>query len=410
MARGVIRDTNYSLLNTLIELGYLETSRTKPLQMRFRIRSGPDATNRNPVDQEIVPSSQTEFKIVNIINLRGKGTAPDSGYIEFIGIDPPSWRLNAGDGSGKVYVGNVGDVIEKVIKDYAPEMELDIGKTIDSRNNKWAMMRQDPKTFISSLMDWSSSVTPQRSQWLINMDGGSEFGANGKIIIKEMAEIQSRRRAYYKYRQSEGHDTIKSWELLSNNALSIMDTRIITQGLSAISGQYLDRVTDQFSNKVFARDATTSSKTIARTDSKKSTTKPNDPNLKSIEVDRGIVGWTSVNAIPEHSAGDLGIKYDRYIDGRARGMYLNLVNALMRLKLTVLGHGEWSSLDGLGIDTVFLNWFGHSRDGGGKVFFLAGNWLIYGFHHRMTRREWLTDLYLARFDHNAEARAVPLEQ
>jgi hypothetical protein len=89
-------------------------------------------------------------------------------------------------------------------------------------------------------------------------------------------------------------------------------------------------------------------------------------------------------------------------------MWLNLVNALMRVKIECVGHGEWSSCEGLGCDTAFIKWTSGKRDDGlDKPFWwMTGNWLVYGFHHRVNRGFWFTDLYLARFDHDAEGKKV----
>lgn len=395
IVRGTIIDTHFNLLNKLIKSGYLQESRSSFLQMRFKIKSGSGTSG---------PETETNFQVVNIISLKGKGSSPYEGYIEFIGIDPPSWHLNTGDGSGKVYKGNVSDVIKQVVTEYAPGVESDIGSTVDSIENRWAMMRQDPKTFISSLVDWSSSVTKNKTHWIVSMIGASDFRESSKIIIKEQADLPSNQRAFYRYWADEGHDTIKDWEFLSNNALSITETKIITQGLSAISGQFLDRITDEKEEHVFAKDSNTPSKKIALTDKNKSTKRPDD----SPDAFPPQIGWTSVGAIPEHNAGDLGIRYDEYIDGRARGLYLNMMNSLMRMRLTVLGHGEWSTIEGLGVDTVYLKWMGQpsSEDDNKKIHFFTGNWLVYGFHHKVDRREWYTDLYLARFDYDAIAEKV----
>lgn len=393
IVRGTIKDANYNLLTQLIEAGYLENSRSSILQMKFRIKSGSDGSGS---------SLATEFQIVNIVSLKAKGKAPDTGYLEFIGIDPPSWFLNTGDASGKVFKGNVGTVMEQIIQEYAPEVDYEVSETVDSKENRWAMMRQDPRTFISSLIDWSPSVTPNKTQWIVSMEGGNDFGDNSSIKIKEQAELPSKRRAFYKFRADDDHDTIKSWEFLSNNALSITETKIVTHGLSAISGQYMDRITDENETQVFAKDSTTEFKKIARTDEERSTKKPND----GVNSGPQEVGWTSISSIPEHNAGDLGLRYDEYIDGRARGMYLNLVNSLIRMKLTVLGHGEWSTVTGLGVDTVFLRWMKEKNNDTNQMYFLSGNWLVYGFHHRVDRRGWWTDLYVARYDYDSIATKV----
>ncbi len=166
-----------------------------------------------------------------------------------------------------------------------------------------------------------------------------------------------------------------------------------------MSGQYLDKVTDQQEQKVFAKDQTTTAKKIAKTTGDQSFTKPPDGEPQQ-------VGWSSVSAIPEiYSAGELGLRYEEYVDGRPRGMWLNMVNNLMRMKLTVLGHGEWSDCLGLGTDTVFIRWV-TAPDDTGKLWFKTGNWLVYGFHHHLSRRRWLTDLFIARFDHDAQGERV----
>lgn len=391
IVKALLGDPNFSLLDSLIEQGYLQKSRTKVLKIKFKLKAGPN-------EQE-VPEKATKYQTAHIISLRALGDRSDRGLLEFIGIDPPSWYLNTGDGSGQIITGNVQTAIRKIVEQYAPNIKLDITETVDSKQNKWSMYRQDPKTFIGSLLDWSSSVTKNKTNWLISSDGD-------ELNIQEQAAIKSKPRAFYRFWDGSGNDTIMDWELISNNALSLTNTKIITQGLSTTSGQYLDRISDRDEKMVFIKDANTKNKRIAKTDDTQSFSKPND-NIGSGPQE---IGWTSVSAIPEiHSAGDMGLKYSEYIDGRPRGMYLDLVNSLMKLKVTVIGHGEWDSNVGLGVDTVFLKWMKLQRgsdDASGTLWFLSGNWIIYGFHHRMTRGAWLTDLHLARFDHDAIAKRV----
>lgn len=387
----VISDPYFNTLTRLIEAGYLEKSRTKVLKVRFRIRASSEKTD----DKDLA----TKFQIANIISLRARGGAADMGELEFIGIDPPSWELNTGDGSGSIFKGSVSEAIGQVIQEYAPNLDFEIDKTNDSKEGKWAMMRQDPQTFITSLLDWSCSLTENKTQWIVTPFGGEKFEDRPKITIKEQASIRSKKRAYYTYWATGGHDTIKDWTFLSNNALSITQTKIITQGLSSISGQYLDRATDKNESIVFAKDSNTEAKYIAKVKSNRATSKPND-NVGSGPLEN--IGWTSIPSIPEFNAGDLGIKYEDYINGRPRGMYLNLVNSLIRMKLTVIGHGEWSDATGLGTDTVFLEWLGHKSDDEGlNPYFLNGNWLVYGFNHKGSRKGWYTDLYIARYDYDS---------
>lgn len=384
IVRCTLFDTHFNLLSLLIENGYLEKSRSQILPIRFQMKWSKEASN---------PKSATRLQKAIVLSLKAIGSGPDKGQLEFIAMDPPSWYLNTGDASGEVYEGKVSQVIEQVITKYAPDVSLDISSTIDNEKNKFWMMRQDPKTFISSLVDWSSAVTRNKTHWVIAMDGD-------KLSIKEQAELQSKPRAYYRYwKGAGGMDTIKSWEFLANNALSIIETKIITQGLSAISGQYLDKITDEKERKVFAKDTTTPNKKTAQTSRRESFKKPDDSPAQEI-------GWTSVPGIPEvYSAGDLGLPYERYIDGRPRGMWLNMTNNLMRIKLKVLGHGEWSDGIGLGCDTVYLKWLTAGGEAN-KKYFLNGNWIVYGFHHVATRRMWDTNLFLARYDFDSASRKV----
>lgn len=386
IVRCALFDTHYNLLRELTENGYLAKSRSNILTMSFQIKWGPQAQP---------PEKATKRQLVNIVSLNALGGPSDKGLLEFVGIDPPSWFLNTGDGSGDVYTGNVSKVIEQVVSQYAPSISLDISETRDSKENKFWMMRQDPKTFISSLLDWSSSVTQKKTQWLVGMSGNNLF-------INEQADLPSEARAYYRYWDGRSTDTIHRWELLSNNALSIAETKIITQGLSSISGRYLDRAADQREQFVFAKDITTSNKKIAEVGSTRSFTKPDD----SVGSGPPDIGWTAVSGIPEvYSAGDLGLRYEEYIDGRPRAMYLNLINSLLRIKLTVIGHGEWSDVLGLGCDTMYLKWMAAPKNGN-RIYFLTGNWLVYGFHHKVDRHNWWTDVYGARYDYNASAEKV----
>ncbi len=386
IARGQLIDPSFNMLRTLIDAGYLAQSRKQKLEMSFTIKAAPDGQ---------FPKKATRQQKVIIISMSASGQDSDKGVLEFIGIDPPSWYLNTGDGSGKVYVGNVKKVIQEVVKQYAPSVNLSISNTVDSKENKWWMMRQDPKTFISSLIDWSSSITQNRTNWLVAMN-------DHELHIKEQADMRSRQRAYYRFMDDRANDTISSWKILSNNALSITETKIITQGLSAISGRYFDRITDIYEEIVFAKDMTTAKKQVARVANDESFSKPNDaPGSGPTEV-----GWTSVQSVPEiYSAGDAGLRLDEYIDGRARGMFLNLVPGLFRMKLTVIGHGEWSDCIGLGVDTIYLKWTSDNTRGK-SLYFLSGNWLVYGFQHVFKLGSWYTDLYISRFDHNSNAKKV----
>lgn len=381
--RAQLFDTHFNLLNALIEEGYFKETRESPVLVRFQILSGLDGVH---------PVSATRSQIAIILAL-DVGTKSDLGEIEFTAIDPPSWYLNMGDASGGVFKGRVDQVIKQVVQRYAPKINVEVGRTIDSEQNQFWMMRQDPKTFLSSLMDWSSSVTQRKTQWLVEMDGYN-------LTIKEQASLISKQRGFYRFFADRDIDTIEKCHIKADNALSVVQTKLVTAGASAISGQYLDRITDEKERQVFVKDANTSNKQIAKVNDEQSFSKPPDAGPTR-------AGWTSVTAIPElYSAGELGLRYNEYIDGRPRAMWLNMVNALLRTKFTVLGHGEWSDCRGLGVDTIFIKWTCAPTGTGQRFWWTTGSWLVYGFHHTVDVNGWMTDLYCARFDHDAAAKQV----
>lgn len=383
--RAELFDAHFNVHGMLIKAGYFKETRQEPVVVEFQIKWGPEAT---------APERATKVQYAIMLSLKARGDSGDTANLEFIAMDPPSWFLNRGDAAGTVWKGRVDQVIRDVVKKYAPAVTVEVSKTTDSDQNKWWMMRQDPKTFLSSFVDWSSSITQKKTQWLVASDGYN-------LAIKEQAQWVSRQRAYYRSRSDKARSNIDQWDYLSDNALSVVQTKLLAQGAAALSGHYLDRITDKQEETVFVKDQRTSTKQIARVTDKQSFTKPPDAGPP-------LVGWSSVASIPEiYTAGDLGLRYDEYIDGRPRGMWLNLTHGLLRTKIEVLGHGEWSDCYGLGVDTIFIRW---TQGPGGldndTHWWMTGNWIVYGFHHHVTRKDWTTDLYCARFDWNADATKV----
>lgn len=393
MARLI--NPNYNILRQLnTELDYLKFGRKQIFECEFRLLW-------------LRSDNKTEKQTAFITSLWANSEEGNTVELEFIGVDPPSWFLNTGDASGKVFKGRVSDVIRQCVQQYTrsaiPPITLEVTQTRDSAQNQWWMMRQDPKSFILSLLDWSSSITPKRTQWFVIMDGR-------KLLIKEQAELESKNVGFYLGpHQNPDQSHISSWELLADNSSTILNTKLVTQGMSAISGQYLDRITDKTTeNQVFAKDQRTGQKYKPRIGPASGFTKPSD----DIGSGPQSVGWSVVSGIPEiYSAGDLGLRYNDYIDGRPRAIWLNMANLVMRFKMTVIGHGIYSSCRGLGTDTISIGWkdigVGQPGDPEKKDFFLAGNWLIYGFHHFWIQGNWKTDLYCARLDHDAVATEVP---
>ncbi|MHA2404389.1 MAG: hypothetical protein ACXADH_15430, partial [Candidatus Kariarchaeaceae archaeon] len=112
--RGRFADLNFNLYNKLIEEGYFKNARQKPMKVQFRCKWDFNAKT---------PESSTKLIIAFLISVETvQPEADDRNLIEFVAIDPPSWYLNAGDASGKCYTGNIGSVMQQVVKDYSPSL------------------------------------------------------------------------------------------------------------------------------------------------------------------------------------------------------------------------------------------------------------------------------------------------
>lgn len=363
-------DNGYNFLKDVATKGYLDKGRKEETPVKFKLQwlGGEPAT-----EEHTAFMTQLQATGINY-----------TGDLEFIAIDPPSFYLNEGKAEGRVYQGRVSDVIEKVVNDFAPGVKCEVTKTIDNEKNYWYMMRQDPKTFIMSMLDWAAGVTPQKTHWVV-------ASVDKKIIIKEQADLEPTDFGIYHMNQTvhAAKDVIE-FELLTDNLVSPLQTKLITSGISAISGEYLDKITDSGEQKVFVKDKNTGSKVNVNITPKQGFKKPDKE-------------WaTSIMAIPEHNSGDMGVQYGKYIDGRARGLFLNMLNLVMRMRIRVNGDYMLHDSSKLGVATATLGW----TDIDPEPYFLGGRWLVYGFHHNYTPSSWTTDLYLARLDHDASAKKV----
>lgn len=369
IVRGKIHDPYFNILKNLATKGYLKDGREKETQVKFKLKwsAGDETTER--------------IAFMTSLTADGKN---ESGTIEFIGIDPPSYYLNEGTADGKVYKGNVSSVIKQVVNEFAPNISIEVSETDDNKENLWYMMRQDPKTFIRSMLDWSAGVTSKKTHWVIS-------SVDKKLIIKEEAELQSADFGVYHVNRNgnTGKDALY-YEVLADNFISPLQTKLITSGISAISGEYLDKVSDSGEQKVFVKDENTQNKVNVNITQNQGFKKPDKK-------------WaTAIMAVPEHNAGEMGIQYSKYIDGRARGMFLNMLNLVMRMRLRVTGEHMLDDSSKLGVAKCTVSW----KDIDGEPYFLAGKWLIYGFHHVMTVSNWTTDIYMARLDFDASAKKV----
>ncbi|MDP1712446.1 MAG: hypothetical protein Q8K86_08315 [Candidatus Nanopelagicaceae bacterium] len=346
----------------------LPKARKEPLEMKFQIKWP--------------KQGETKERKAWITDVASEGTFIVN-ETEIIAIDPPSWALNAGNSAGKVYRGNVSDVIKQVCNDYqikgAPNLTK-ITETGDDKNNQWWMMRQDPKTFIQMLLDWSSKLTPKKTNW-------STSTKDYEMHIVEQADIPNLNFGIYDIdvRKITAASDMQHISIHSDVLTNFWQTKLVTQGISAVSGKYYDKIATE--PDVVVTDERTGNKIDAASTSEESFKKPTED-------------WsTSLLAIPEHNAGDVGVEYGGYIDGRARNMYISQLNLMHRIRLLVRGDPVIDDPFGLDGTVVNLRW----KNEYGNPYWLGGKWIVYGFHHIVTRAMWWTALYLRRYDYNSAA-------
>jgi len=174
-----------------------------------------------------------------------------------------------------------------------------------------------------------------------------------------------------------------------------------------VSGEYLDRITDTKEQIVYVKDENTNGKVNPNITKQQGFTKPKSKNgvISGAGTTRPSSkrGWTHIASVPEvYSAGDIGPKYSQYIDGCARQKYIEMLNMLMRIKVTADGQARLYDSTELGRTKATLRWLkADEESGGSKPRFLDGDWLIYGWHHKLAHGNWDTDVYLARLDWDA---------
>jgi hypothetical protein len=394
VVEATITDAQQRLLTKFTEQDYFKTARKDPAYIYFRFKSGSS-------DDLRIPEESTKIQIAVITHFEYFTPVDDRTFVKVVAIDPPSYFLNMGDASGKSYQGRIDQVIKKVVNQYAPQIEFDMKPTKDNELNRHYMMRQDAKTFIMSLLEWSAPFNNTKTHWLIGVDGF-------KMNISDQGSLTPVNRGYYK-RYAEGtHDMIVEAHTESNNALKLASVKMYSAGASSTHGDYFDKINDPKELKTVVKDSTTDGKTIPYIDEYYSYKKPSDaPNDGPPKI-----GSTYVTPIPEYfSSGDIGVDYEDYIDGRARTDYLTLLHSVVKSKIKVVGHGEFIDTRGLGVDTVFINWKKATDEHDNELnFWMFGHWTVYGFRHKLYAGAWSTELYISRPDEDVVGtKARPLK-
>jgi hypothetical protein len=346
--RATLKDESWNILTPFIKK-YLEQGRKEPTPITWVMSwSDPD-----------IPKFETDRRTAYISSLRTTGIG-GGGEIEFIAMDPPSYFLNTGNASGNAFRGSdlkggdskggIRKVVQQVVNKYARgrkddevQIELDMDDTDDSEEAIYYMMRQDPKTFIMSLLEWSASMTEDQTNWLI-------ASVDEKLVIKKQATLVGEEKfgsivVTDGPRGSPRH--VREFEYLGDNYITNLQTKLVTQGISATSELYLDKEFDESINDMPNRnsfaivaDENTEKKkrTLDPSDTDRGFTKP-EPTLNGDLDDKEALstGGTSVLSVPEFSAGDTGIPYERYMDGTARHSFLRMLPMINRIKIRMNG-------------------------------------------------------------------------
>jgi len=369
IVRCKLRDPYFNLFKDLTEQFYLKKARNEPIKVTFHIEWVAS-------DKKI----QTDDRIAYMIDLYGRGTV-EYGDLEFIAIDPPTWLLSRGKADGKHYEGSVSDVIKQVCQENGIS-DIEITKTIDNKKGHWWMMRLDPKTFIVSLLDWSSSITPNKTRWIVN-------SRDMKLMVKEEYDIDSKDLGLLTISsKNQASQDVADFEILLDNFSHVAYAEEQTAGLAATSGYFIDRITEKDKSRVYDKNTGNKANTKFGQDRGFKTT---NREFRTFKV-----------AIPEDSAGGIGINYKDYIDGRARQEYLNMLGYVMRMKVRVDGDPTFQNPLELGTSTITLRWIGSD----GTPYFLSGNWLVYGWHHTASPDYWYTSVFINRLDYDAAAKKV----
>jgi len=346
-------------------------------------------------------TAKRKLKVLSLnSNLLGSIT---EATLELVCIDAASWLLNRGKCDGHAYKGSIGGddgVIAQIANKYsAPEkLNIKIDKTKDDKNNWWWDMRLDPKTVISSLIEWSASITDQETPMVIQCQ---DF----EFKCKEWSNLPPTKTNGKKFSVAHRKGHIQEWtdrgelQILSNNLLSPAATRLYTGSISATTGLYVDKGNSKESGGVLTPKQTYVNDKLS----------PNKlgPNIKADQGYSKPVGEsaTFIEPVPEHNNGDVGVLYQDYSVGRARNWFMKTIYTTMRVKLTIEpGDTDFDDAFACGRDRIFLEVITLDKDF--KPYYINGNWMLYGFRHMCDWEHWKTELLLCRIEHDAAKKSI----
>lgn len=311
--------------------------------------------------------------------------------LEIVAVDQASWYLNRGKCDGHAYQGNVTSVIQQIVKKYAPGIQAEVDDTKDDKNNWWWDMRLDPKTVISSLVEWSSKITKRETPLVIHCQ-------DNEFKCREWAGLPPTKVNGKKFFIAHKDADSKEWtdrgelQILSNNLLAPAATRLYTASVSAITGLYIDKQNPQLDDRhKYADDKFTPGKL--------------KPEVKSDQSYKKPTGEfsTLIEPVPEHNNGDVGLKYQDYSVGRARDWFIKTLYTTLRVKVTIEpGDTDFDDVYACGRDRIRLEVIQLDR----QPYYIHGDWMLYGFRHMCDWEHWKTELLLSRIEYNATGRGI----
>ena len=320
-----------------------------------------------------------------------------STILELVCIDEASWRLNRGICEGQAYKGKISSVITQVVNKFAKGISAQVDETTDNAENLWYDMKLDPKTFITSLLEFSSSITKNKTPLVVQCQD-QEFKCREWSTLKPTKT--DGRKFNIAHRNADPKEITDTGEIqiLSNTFLTPFSSRLYTGGISATTGLYVDPKNTLLKDdrQKFADDTNTDQKLMT-------SLSPNQSFTKSEDGDKS--GATFIQPVPEHNDGDVGLKYQDYAVGRARDWYMKIINTTLRVKLTIEpGDTDFHDIYACGRDKILLEVITISKDM--KPYFIDGPWLLYGFKHLWDIENWKTELFLSRIEHNATGTKI----
>ena len=394
IVRVTVLDPHHTIFDEHMEKYFRQAIPIPPITMMTQGRWVPAHTGR------ALELTKKEHVITSIENTGPGRKGADQTHITFNGMSLPHYLLAAGDAGGYVYEGRLSDVIPQVCAKYSRGLFSTSfrSQTKDDQHNKWWQNRMYPLAFIKSMLRWSTPLTKHKSRWIFyaDTDAGSQL-----LEFFEQRDDPSKHRATYWWGADPsrvGHGDILDYEMLGDNSRDTWRGKIVTSGISTLSGAYHDRIVHwPKKDKVYIDEAQTGGKYTQSSLAKEAYTQPSTNNPLS-----QAIGWTRAHSLPELAAGEMGMKYDAYIDGYARSEYYRDAPYLQRASFKVLGHHIWSESIGLGYDTIDIVW----RTQKDQLHFMHGTWIVDGFRHIISRRGWVTILHCHRLYANASGQKV----